>query len=321
MRKSSVVLSAALLFASASSLWLWKELRAERATNAELSARAQAREAARVAASEPPPEPVAPTPSAAPGSAATPVAIQDSSTEASRHVQGTQEDWQAYQRRLMRDPKYREAWKAQQRLNYAPRRANLIRVVGLSAEQADAIVELTVDQESRWQERGGDPGTTTDYEREQRAFEETVQAMLGADKYAKWQGYMETRASRMQVDRFRTQLDGVDLLRDDQVEPLIAALHVDQAQMKREVQEYRESLNWEGDVTGTWRQFYERQAEIMKAAHGRMHASAAAILSQSQLRRLDSMLQRDFERLEAEAQINRIRSKIDQAGPATAKTD
>jgi hypothetical protein len=320
MRKSLFILSAALLSTSASSLWLWKELRVERVLNAELSARAQARESAPMAAPEPVREPVAPA-VPAPEPASTPAAIQDSSTEATRQVQGRQEDWQAYQRRLMSDPKYREAWKAQQRLNYAPRRANLIRVVGLSAEQADAIIELTIDQESRWQERIGEPAANGDFEREQRALEENVQAMLGADKYARWQGYMETRAGRMQVDRFRTQLDGVDMLRDDQVEPLIAALYVDQVQMKREIQEYRESLDWEGDVTRTWRQFYERQAEIVKAANGRMHSSAAAILSQSQLQRLDAMLQRDLERLEAEAQINRIRSKIDQAGPATAKTD
>ena len=51
----------------------------------------------------------------------------------------------------------------------------------------------------------------------------------------------------MQVDRFRTQLTGADMLRDDQVEPLIAALHVEHAQMQQELQEYRETLSWEGD--------------------------------------------------------------------------
>jgi hypothetical protein len=318
MRTSTVILSAALLATSASSLWLWQELRAERMSIAHLKARTPANEPAPITG--PVPQSQAPLPiQAAPPVVDVPE--NPSSNQAPVSVQGTEEEWQAYQRRLMSDPKYREAWKAQQRLNYAPRRANLIRVVGLSGEQADAIIELTVEQESRWQERAGDPAANTDYEGDQRALEANVQAMLGADQHTRWQGYMETRASRMQVDRFRTQLDGADLLRDDQVEPLISALHVEQAQMKREVQEYRESLDWEGDVARTWRQFYERQAEIMKAANVRMHSSAAAILSQSQLKRLDALLQRELERLEAESRINRIRSKIDQAGPATVRTD
>jgi chromosome segregation ATPase len=102
------------------------------------------------------------------------------------------------------------------------------------------------------------------------------------------------------------------------VEPLIAALHLEQAQMKRQIQETHDSIERDGDVAKFQRQFHERRREIVKAANGRMHSSAAVILSPTQLRRLDAMLQRDLDRLEAEAQIERIRNKIDQAGPVNA---
>lgn len=318
MRTPVIVLSVAFVASSASALWLWRELRAERALNAELSASTRPQRSAHAVVAAPPRVPAPTVPSPAP--AVVSAVSEQASGTTPRQVQGTEADWQAYQRRLMSDPKYREAWKAQQRLNYAPRRANLVRVVGLTDEQAEAIVELTVDLESRWQERVGEI-SNADFEREQRALDENLQAMLGDTQYARYQGYMETRASRMQVDRLRTQLDGANSLRDDQVEPLISALHAEQAQMKSDIQEYRQSLDWDGDVAQTWRQFYERQAEIVKAAHGRMHTSASAILSPAQLHSLDTMLQRDLARLEAEAKVNRVRSKIDQAGPVIVNND
>ena len=55
----------------------------------------------------------------------------------------------------------------------------------------------------------------------------------GEDKSAQLQNYMESRQTRMQVDQFRTQLTGGDAFRDDQVEPLIAALQLERSQMQR----------------------------------------------------------------------------------------
>ena len=49
---------------------------------------------------------------------------------------------EAYQRRMLQQPKYREAWRAQQRLRYARRRENVIRLLGFTPEEADAVIEL-----------------------------------------------------------------------------------------------------------------------------------------------------------------------------------
>jgi hypothetical protein len=122
---------------------------------------------------------------------------------------------------------------------------------------------------------------------------------------------MESRQSRMQVDRFRMQLGGAEPLREDQVEPLIAALHTEQAQMQKEMQEFQGTLALEDGKAGFGRQYAERQTEAMKAAHKRMHSAATGILSSAQLEKLDAMLKRDLERHEAQQRMSRIQSKFE----------
>ena len=102
------------------------------------------------------------------------------------------------------------------------------------------------------------------------------------------------------------------------MEPLIAALHGEQAKMQKEMEEYRETLSGESDAMASSRQLAERQTELMKAAHGRMHSAASGILSSAQLEKLDAMLKRDLERLEAQQRMSRIQSKMEQ--PSVVET-
>jgi hypothetical protein len=156
-------------------------------------------------------------------------------------------------------------------------------------------------------------------EAEERAYQTRLRDLLGEEKSAHLQTYMESRQSRMQVDQFRTQLTGADMLREDQVEPLIAALHAEQAQMQKDLEDNRETSSGQVDAPVWQRQYYERQVELMKGTHKRMHSAASGILSSSQLERLDAMLKRDLERHEAQLQMQRIQSKLDQpSGPPTA---
>jgi uncharacterized small protein (DUF1192 family) len=123
----------------------------------------------------------------------------------------------------------------------------------------------------------------------------------------------------MQVDTFRTQLSGADALRDDQVEPLIEALSVERSQMREELQQYRDTLNWDGQATDTWQLYSEQQVKLTKDMHADMHSSAAPILSSSQLEQLDAMLQRELQRQEAQMRLSRIQSKLDGANGAATQ--
>jgi type II secretory pathway pseudopilin PulG len=330
MRKSEVVLCVALLASVAMSGWLWSELRAERSRNVALTKSASAQQ--RVAAPRAESIPVAPAvPATAvpapsnPGSTTVAAAAQAPTT-----VVGTEEDWQRVQRRLMSDPRYREAWREQRRLNFALRRDNIIRLLGLTPEQAAAVIDLQIDRELAYLEgRVSHPGDAANAQQRAKDREnaieqdhkEKLQALLGSQKYAGLEQYMESRPSRMQVDQFRTQLAGADMLREDQVEPLIAALHVEHSQMRRELTEYRDTLNWEGTATDTWRLYNEREAELRKAAHVRMHDAAAAILSSSQLAKFDDLLRREQQRRETQQRMEGLQAKLGGASAYTKDPD
>jgi hypothetical protein len=207
----------------------------------------------------------------------------------------------------MSDPRYRDAFREQQRLQLATRRENFIRLLGFSPEQADAVIDLSIERQMNWpsgipQEQG---------EQESRTYQEKLRALLGEDKSAQLQNYMESRQTRMQVDQFRTQLTGGDALRDDQVEPLIAALQVERSQMQQDLEEYRASFAADDNSEASQRKYNERQTALLKATHDRMRTAASAILSQSQLQKLDAMLKRDLERHEAQQRMARIQSKLE----------
>jgi hypothetical protein len=328
MQKSTIVLLVLALASAGVSAGLWMELRAERALNAELSDRLNAVAATPIVAQPAarlPAEPPAATPVEAAIAPAPVVApAEPAAAKPTRAAQASYEDWQARQRRLMSDPKYREAFREQQRLQLAQRRENFIRLLGLTPVQADAVIELSLDRQMNWQDRM-QAGTNTNSPEEvqqrresmaaaDRAYEAKVRELLGESKAAQMQTYMESRGTRMQVDRFRTQLTGADSLRDDQVEPLITALHQEQAQMQKEMQEFQSTQSVERDLPvpqAAQRQYAERQTEAMKAAHKRMHSAASGLLSSTQLEQLDAMLKRDLERHEAQLRMSRIQSKLD----------
>jgi hypothetical protein len=109
------------------------------------------------------------------------------------------------------------------------------------------------------------------------------------------------------------------MLRDDQVEPLIAAMHVENAQLRRDVEDYRQSQDWNNMSDDQRREFDERRAELTREAHARMHDSAAPILSHTQLEKFDAMLARERERRAAKQRMEGLSAKI--GGGADTPTD
>jgi hypothetical protein len=315
MRKTTLLLTAGLWLFALLSLWLHLRMQDQVAENAEL--RAQLARSQRSTATTTsstfevqrrvlPPrratsvaEQAAPPPNASPTLRALPTKAQ---------VERMTDE-----RRLLQQPKYREAWRAQQRLNYAVRRENAIRLLAFSPEQADAVVELEIERHLRAFERAPPNPLSQEHLQEQAALEEQdeleyqtkLRELLGDDGRARYQEYMESRATRMQVDRFRPRFTGADALRDDQVEPLIAALHVERAQMQKALREFRDALTLERSP-GEWQRFRDREIEELKAAHDRMHAAVAPILSRSQLETLDGLLKAELARTEMEHRLRRM---------------
>jgi hypothetical protein len=315
MRKTTLLLTAGLWLFALLSLWLHLRMQDQVAENAELRAQlARSQRSTATATSSTfevqrrvlPPrratsaaEQAAPPPDASPALRAMPP-----KTQVARMTD---------ERRLLQ-PKYREAWRAQQRLNYAVRRENAIRLLAFSPEQADAVVELEIERHLRALDRSPPNPLSQEHLQEQTALEEQdeleyqtkLRELLGDDGRARYREYMESRATRMQVDRFRPRFTGADALRDDQVEPLIAALHVERAQMQKALHEFRDALALERSSGGEWQRFRDREIEELKAAHERMHAAVAPILSRSQLETLDGLLKGELARTEMEYRLRRM---------------
>ena len=319
MRKSTLSLSIALIASVAASAWLWTELKAEREHSAKLASQLELN--SREIAETPKAAASTQTAPAAPATNVSTLPASDSSalaTMANVKGGGSQADWLEYQRRLMSDPKYLEARRIQQRLRFAPRRANLVRLLGLTPEQADSAIDLDIDEEFFWESERNRQDGSEDARAAARArseaFElqrqEKLRTLLGEGKRARLQGYMESRESRMQVEDLRSSLGEANALRDDQVEPLIAALHAERAQMKSELQEYRDTLNWEAVNNESWRLWSERKIELTKSMNSRMLASASSTLTQLQLKALDEQLQREVAQLDADFRLHRVQSKM-----------
>jgi hypothetical protein len=308
MRRTTAILGLVSFGLAVASTYLWRELDQERTRNAELRAHLDARPTR--PAPVPPAQAVTAAPPAtlpAPSPAPESHAANFAATPAARVEPGAREEAEASQRRMLQQARYREAWRAQQRLNYARRRENVIRLLGFTPEEADAVVEIAIDRHLSWIDRPQQKPVTKEHLQQQLALsgedrredDAKLRALLGEEKFARFQQYMESRSTRVQVDQLRPQFTGADALRDDQVEPLIAALHVEYTRLHEEQQAYRTSLH--SNDAPPVPDHGERELDLLKAAYERMHTAAAPVLSASQLKRLDTLLKRDLDRQELEA--------------------
>lgn len=316
MRRINSILAVVSLLSIAVAADLWIELRDERARNLALESRLESIGTAQDSAAASNHTPISPTREPPATAARPPTATPAGAAPATRAYLPNVDDEIARQRKLMADPKYRDAWHEQQRALYARRRDNLIRVVGLSPEQADAVLDLQIDRQQSWIENSGVVNEAQE-RADEAADQQRLRELLGEQKVQQLQKYMESRATRMRVDDFRSELTGADTLREEQVEPLIDALHVEDARMRQEMQDYRTALMSAGDADAR-QQLGDRQLENVKATYERMHAAAAPILTSSQMEKFDAMLKRDFDRRAAEQRINRVRSQFDD--PALTKS-
>jgi hypothetical protein len=321
MRKSTVLLSVALVASVASAAWLWQSLSAERVRSAELETQL-ARQSIELERHDEGAANALKEAVTVPASRSEPAAGQAlAETSPAKVAAGDeQEDWLAYQRQLMRDPKYREARREQERLKYMPRRANLIRLLGFTPEQADVTIETDIDMDLTVQEKGLNQVTkqSAKERREQldvmeRERQDKLRSLLGEEKRVRLQTYMESRESRMQVEDLRSDLTAATALRDDQIEPLITALHAERAQMQSELRAFRDTLDWETDNRDTWQRYVERQTQLLMSMNDRMMSSASSLLTEAQLDALDTQLKLNFAEHVARQRLNRIQTSLDKA--------
>lgn len=310
MRKLLAVLAAISMVLAATTYTFWRNLETERARADVLQARIAALE------SRHPATPVSqathssnPAP-AEPQTPVTPAASDTSSAKAD-----DDDDYKEYmerRRQLLRDPKYYEAARASLRPNHASRRAELIRVLGISPAKADEIIDYWIDRQLRSEARVLVVPTTEQEALEQQELatrersedEERLRAIVGDALFPRMQDYIASRPSRNKTYELRTRLaERNEMLREDQVEPLIGLWHAEQARHQQEVQDFVATLGPDNASTETLRRAQQQINGLIKASNRRIHDSATAILSPQQLAELDAMLRAEVEAAQAQSNL------------------
>jgi hypothetical protein len=306
--------SIATAFAAASA-WLWVQLEEERARTAELSARLASLIPAPIPASDPAPvEPPAPAPTP-PASLPAASAPASAAVSAPRDPEVLGTEWQDRQRRLLQDPRYVEEVKRQQRMAQAMHRDHATRVVGLSDAQFDAAVDLWAEREmamhaTRIQASDGSD-TRAQRDAADRIYEDSLSKLLQEPLASRWKHYRDSLPTRMRVNNLRSQLTGADALRDDQFEPLIEAMEVEQSQLRQELRRRRGEIEaGQRSTTANWSDYQQREIELFTEAKKRVLSAASPILSSSQLKQLAAMYEQEIEGRRSNLRMNQLEQKI-----------
>jgi hypothetical protein len=190
---------------------------------------------------------------------------------------------------IQNDPKFQEAMIEYQRVELGQSYAALFGSLRLSPEQADRVTRILAKQWVR-----GAHGIPAEYTREQWRLknESELRAVLTQAQIDVLRHYRETAATREQVQSLRNELMVTqEPLRDDQIAPLVDALHTAEMQLLGETRDFNEALDKSESALAeserrSQKYFIEREAE---AAKSKLEA-AAAILSRDQLKALERQL-------------------------------
>jgi hypothetical protein len=314
MRKSTLLLSAALLSTAAASSWLWRQLNDERALTLDLKNRVAALERPRkqLPVTADAPAAVTELPAARTSKAMT-------ETRPSVPVSAPPANYYPgqYQQRLLKNPEFRQALRNQQRVAIESQFRDLPKVLNLSPEDADRVFDLLAEQSVRLIELQGrgpwspDEGQSRqDSHRELRKQNEAELAqLLGGPNLNRFQEFRSTLQSRAEVDSVRNEMAlGTEPLREDQVEPMVLLVNSELQRMNQELRDL--GMSQTAGVSAE-QILEETRSELAIAANQRIIDAARPILTSTQLAALKELYRR--QRLQMEAQTEMLRLRADAA--------
>jgi hypothetical protein len=120
--------------------------------------------------------------------------------------------------KMFTDPKMKDTMRAQQSMAMNMAYGDLARELGLAPDEARQVLALLADRQMelasrgmKAMEKGGtDPATLAavgkETEAAKKAYDEQIKAILGDDRYKKFQDYEKTIGERFAMDQFQRQL-------------------------------------------------------------------------------------------------------------------
>jgi hypothetical protein len=149
---------------------------------------------------------------------------------------------------LLRDPEYREAMLAQQKVGLRQSNPNLARDLELTPEQADRLYGTLAEQQLRQMENATpwtwgeqpDQANLQEFQRkmteQQSANENELKRVLGDAKFREYQEYQSLSGVRWEADRVRTALANAGVPLDENLtKPLLKTLQEQQQKMLQQM--------------------------------------------------------------------------------------
>jgi len=308
MRKSEILLTVALFGSAATSLWLWSELRAERARHTELSADADSLPPSRPLPSTP--VVAQPLPAKRPSPASKPPSVVPAAQNQSRL-----EDEQ----RRMADPAYRAAAQRLHRAEHGSKKWDLMRALKITSEQADRILDYWASRDVILQDASLATAASSNWQqieaanqRRAQALEaevETLRVELGSDIVARLAQYDASMQSRYQVNALRERAaQAGEPLRDEQIEPLVALLHEQEKRMDAEARASDQTVDFSADPAKAQMRLMQLRLDLKSARNQRVHDAARDLLSDVQIRQLDELLEQQLESERAHVSLIEMKS-------------
>ncbi|HEY4368484.1 MAG TPA: hypothetical protein VGN07_14705 [Steroidobacteraceae bacterium] len=225
-------------------------------------------------------------------------------------------------RKLLEDPEYREAMRAQQKIMLLERYPDLGASLHLQPDQQERLIDLLADQQMRAMTNA--PPVRTDgqppdensmrewnaqMQKQQRDNQAELAALLGDDGLQQWSEYQSTLGARMQVRQLRTVMEaGGEPLRDDQVQSLVTAIaNEDQRRNAERVNIQSAALAQPADSTDRTAVF-EQMLQRTEQRNKRLHDAVAPYLSSQQLANFDASQSRQLQMQRANLTMIRAQS-------------
>ena len=239
MKSLIVLMSVMAASLAATSLYLLKQLGAERELAQQLAQEAVVLRASAKAAIHPQPTPratatAAPTASVQPGAAA---AAPDAAP--SGPVPQAQNDSYARRRQMMSEPSSRALLRADRIAYYKAQNPGLARQLKLSDAEYQKLIEFLADQDLQRdvaiaKNHMGLPGNAY-FDVQQRERRELTE-QLGEERAKQFSAYQAGAIDRAQVRTLRSRLGELDVLTDEQATTLAAALQEEREQFNKDLQ-------------------------------------------------------------------------------------
>jgi hypothetical protein len=243
---------------------------------------------------------------------------------------------------LMRDPEYREAMLAQQKIGMRQSNPNLARDLELTPEQADRLFSTLAEQQMRQMENATpwawgeqpDQAKLQEYQRkmmeQQTANENELKRTLGDAKYREYQEYQSLSGVRWEADRVRTTLANAGVPLDDSLtKPLLKTLQDQQQKMLQQTASFGPVTMANNFVPGSVSSGYvvdsstpnlvqmqEKALDFQAQQQKRQRDALAGVLTPEQLRVIEEQHNTELQMQRAQLRMMRAQQEAGLMDPA-----